>query len=41
MGHNDIDYDNKTNKELSFQFNNKEECQLVIDALFWLAGKKK
>ena len=40
MGHNDIDYDNKTNKELSFQFNNKEQRQMIIDALFWLAGKK-
>ena len=40
MGHNDIDYDNKTNKELSFQFDNKEYCQLVINGLFWLAGKK-
>jgi hypothetical protein len=40
MGHNDIDYDNKTNKELSFQFNNKEERQLIIDALFFLAGSR-
>lgn len=37
MGHNDIDYDNKTNKELSLTFDNKEECQLIIDGLFWLA----
>jgi uncharacterized protein len=37
MGHNDIDYDNKTNKELSFTLGNKEECQLIIDGLFWLA----
>jgi hypothetical protein len=40
MGHNDIDYDNKTNKELSFQFDTKEQCQMIIDALFWLARKK-
>jgi type 1 glutamine amidotransferase len=40
MGHNDIDYDNKTNKELSFQFDNKEYCQLILNGLFWLAGKK-
>jgi hypothetical protein len=40
MGHNDIDYDNKTNKELSFQFNNQEERQLIIDALFFLAGSR-
>lgn len=40
MGHNDIDYENKTNKELSFQFDNKTQNQLVLDGLFWLAGKK-
>jgi len=40
MGHNDIDYENKTNKELSFQFDNKIQHQLVLDGLFWLAGKK-
>jgi hypothetical protein len=40
MGHNDIDYDNKTNKELSFQFDNKEDGQLIIDGLLWLAGVK-
>jgi hypothetical protein len=40
MGHNDIDYENKSNKELSFQFDNKEECQLIIDGLCWLAGMK-
>jgi hypothetical protein len=41
MGHNDIDYDNKTNKELSFTFNNKIQDKLIIDALLWLgkAGK--
>jgi hypothetical protein len=37
MGHNDIDYDNKTNKELSFTLENAAECQLIIDGLFWLA----
>ena len=40
MGHNIIDYENKTNKELSETFNNKSQDKLVIDALFWL-GKKK
>jgi hypothetical protein len=39
MGHNDIDYENKTNKELSFTFNNKIQDKLIIDALLWL-GKK-
>ena len=42
MGHNDIDYDNKTNKELSHTFGNEIQDKLVIDALLWLgeAGKK-
>jgi hypothetical protein len=40
MGHNDIDYEHKTNKELSFQFVNDTQNRLVIDALLWLAGKK-
>jgi uncharacterized protein len=41
MGHNDIDYENKTNKELSFQFDNKDECKLIIDGLLWLGGRNK
>lgn len=40
MGHNDIDYENKTNKELSFQFDNDIQNQFIIDALLWL-GKGK
>lgn len=40
MGHNDIDYEGKTNKELSFTFTNREQNKLVIDALLWL-GKKR
>jgi len=39
MGHNDIDYEGKTNKELSFTFNNPVQNKLVINALQWL-GKK-
>jgi|SRR5674476_245800 len=39
MGHNDIDYEGKTNKELSFTFANPVQNKLVIDALMWL-GKK-
>jgi uncharacterized protein len=35
MGHNDIDYDNKTNKELSFTFHNEIQDKLVIDALLY------
>jgi len=40
MGHNDIDYINKTNKELSFQFENEIQNKLIIDGILWLAGKK-
>ena len=36
MGHNIIDYENKTNKELSFTFDNETQNRLVIDALLWL-----
>ena len=38
MGHNDIDYEHKTNRELSFTFNNKIQDQLILNALFWLGG---
>ena len=40
MGHNDIDYVNKTNKELSFQFANETQNKLVLNALFWLGNVK-
>jgi len=39
MGHNDIDYEHKTNKELSFSFTNKTQNRLIIDALKWLGTK--
>jgi hypothetical protein len=39
MGHNDIDYEHKTNKELSFTFNNPVQDKLIINALLWLVGK--
>lgn len=39
MGHNDIDYENKSGKELSFTFNNNIQNKLIIDGLLWL-GKK-
>ncbi len=40
MGHNDIDYEHQTNKELSFTFTNKIQNRLIIDALKWLGTKK-
>jgi len=41
MGHNDIDYENKTDKELSFTFNNCTQNKLIIDGLLWLGESKK
>ena len=41
MGHNDIDYENKTNKELSFTFDNEIQNQLVMNTLLWLGTGKK
>ncbi|HET6767350.1 MAG TPA: ThuA domain-containing protein, partial [Chitinophagaceae bacterium] len=41
MGHNDIDYENKTNKELSFQFGNDVQDKMIIDGLLWLGTSKK
>jgi len=36
MGHNDIDYENKTNKTLSYTFGNPVQDGLIINALIWL-----
>jgi hypothetical protein len=36
MGHNDLDYENKTNRELSFTFDNEIQNQLLLNALEWL-----
>jgi len=40
MGHNDIDYEHKTNKELSFTFENETQNRLILDSLLWLGGRK-
>jgi len=40
MGHNIIDYENKTNKELSFTFVNEVQNRLIIDGLMWLGSGK-
>jgi hypothetical protein len=40
MGHNDIDYEHKTNRELSQTFGNKLQDQLIINTILWLAKKK-
>ena len=39
MGHNDIDYEHHTNKDLSLTFGNKEQDQLTLNALLWLGGR--
>ena len=41
MGHNDIDYENKTNKELSFTFDNDAQNQFIVNSILWLANRKK
>ena len=41
MGHNDIDYEHRTNEELSFQFANETQNQLIINSLLWLGKGKK
>lgn len=41
MGHNDMDYENKTNKTLSSTFSSAVQNKLVLRALLWLGGKKK
>jgi len=41
MGHNDIDYENKTNKELSYAFSSDSQNKLLTDALLWLGNGKK
>jgi uncharacterized protein len=38
MGHNDIDYEHGTNKELSFTFDNEIQNRLIIDGLLWLVS---
>jgi len=40
MGHNDIDYENKTNKELSYQFANETQNKFVLNSLLWLGRGK-
>ena len=40
MGHNDMDYEHKTNKTLSFTFENETQDRLMIDSLLWLGGVK-
>lgn len=42
MGHNDMDYENKTNRQLSSTFSSKVQNQFIINSLLWLGnGEKK
>jgi hypothetical protein len=41
MGHNDIDYDNKTYKDLSHTLENEYEEKMIIDALLWMGRGSK
>lgn len=41
MGHNDIDYEHHTNKELSFTFNNPIQNKFILNGLLWLGRQEK
>jgi len=41
MGHNDMDYENKTNRQLSSSFSSRWQNRLVTDALLWLGRGAK
>jgi len=40
MGHNDMDYDGGTNRELSSTFGNEIQNRLIINSLLWLGTRK-
>jgi hypothetical protein len=39
MGHNDMDYDGGTNRQLSSTFGNPDQDKLIVNALMWLGRK--
>jgi hypothetical protein len=41
MGHNDMDYEHKTNATLSSTFANADQNKFILDALIWLGTGKK
>ena len=41
MGHNDMDYENKTNKELSSTFSEGAQNALITNALLWLGDRSR
>ena len=40
-GHNDMDYENKTNKELSSTFLEGSQNALITNALLWLGDRSR
>ena len=38
MGHNDVDYEHHTNKDLSHTFDSEMESKLIINSLLWLGS---
>lgn len=40
MGHNDMDYENKTNRTLSYTFGNETESRFILECLLWLGNGK-
>lgn len=41
MGHNDIDYEHNTNKDLSLTFDNEIQNKFITDGLLWLGKNSK
>jgi hypothetical protein len=41
MGHNDMDYEHGTNRQLSSSFSEADQNKLIMDALLWLGTGKK
>ena len=41
MGHNNIDYEHKTNATLSFSFANEMQNRFLVNSLLWLGSGKK
>jgi hypothetical protein len=41
MGHNDMDYEHKTNRELSSTFASQTQNELITRALQWLGSRDR
>ena len=41
IGHNDMDYEHKTNATLSYTFGSEIQTRFIVNSLFWLAGITK